>query len=263
VGGGSVPRDGDPESLVESQAGRHVLDNHVEHVQVRRVIAAHPGSLPETAGAGTARSGPPGQRWPRRCCRARQHGPRQIPVTARPPVPAGRAAGHPQTAVPGEERPGASLAGSPLRTDPYRVYGGQAGDANGRADVTCGRRRDGASWLAWMSIRSGRYVPSSENSPGQPVALECPQRPRGGVRPAAEFVRQFCFRRQPGPRRVLAAPDPPREHGVNVLVGPRVLPRIIHDQPHGQCKRLQPLLIARAPPGTPARGRTYRWFTRG
>jgi hypothetical protein len=134
---------------------------------------------------------------------------------------------------------------------------------NGGADVTCRRRRDGASWLAWMSIRSGRYVPSSENSPGQPVALECPQRPRGGVRPAAEFVRQFCFRRQLGPRRVLAAPDPPREHGVNVLVGPRVLPRIIHDQPHGQCKRLQPLLIARAPPGTPARGRTYGWFTRG
>jgi hypothetical protein len=178
-------------------------------------------------------------------------------------VPAGRAAGHPQTAVPGEERPGASLVGSLLRRDPHRVYGGQAGDTNGRADVTCGRRRDGASWLAWMSIRSGRYVPSSENSPGQPVALECPQRPRGGVRPAAEFVRQFCFRRQLGPRRVLAAPDPPREHGVNVLVGPRVLPRIIHDQPHGQCKRLQPLLIARAAPGTPARGRTYGWFTRG
>ena len=207
--------------------------------------------------------GPPGQRWPRRGCRARQHGPREIPVTAGQPVPAGRAAGHPQTAVPGEERPGASLVGSLLRTDPHRVYGGQAGDANGGADVTCGRRRDGASWLAWMSIRSGRYVPSSENSPGQPVALECPQRPRGGVRPAAEFVRQFCFRRQLGPRRVLAAPDPPREHGVNVLVGPRVLPRIIHDQPHGQCKRLQPLLIARAAPGTPARGRTYGWFTRG
>ncbi len=87
-----------------------------------------------------------------------------------------------------------------------------------------GRRRDGASWLAWMSIRSGRYVPSSENPPGQPVALECPERPRGGVRPAAEFVRQFCFRRQLGPRRVFAAPDPPREHGVNVQVDPRVLP---------------------------------------
>jgi hypothetical protein len=185
------------------------------------------------------------------------------PGDCRQPVPAGRAAGHPQTAVPGEEHPGASLAGSLPRTDPHRVYAGQARDTNGGADVTCGRRRDGASWLAWMSIRSGRYVPSSENSPGQPVALECPQRPRDDVRPAAEFVRQFCFRRQPGPRRVLAAPDPPHEHGLNVLVGLGVLPRIIHDQPHGQCKRLQPRRIARAPPGTPARGRTYGWFTRG
>ena len=77
-----------------------------------------------------------------------------------------------------------------------------------------------------MSIRSGRYVPSSENPPGQPVALECPERPGGGVGPAAEFVRQFCFRRQLGPRRVFAAPDPAREHGVNVRVGFRVLPRI-------------------------------------
>ena len=125
------------------------------------------------------------------------------------------------------------------------------------------RRRDDASWLALMNIGSGRYVPFSENPPGQPVTLECPKCPRGGVRPAAEFVRQFCFRRQLGPQRVFAIPDPPCEHGVNVLVGPRVLPRIIHDQPHGQCKRLQPLLIARAPPGTPARGRTYGWFTRG
>jgi hypothetical protein len=49
---------------------------------------------------------------------------------------------------------------------------------------------------------------------------------------------------------------------VNVPVGPRVLPRIIHDQPHGQCKRLQPRRIARAPLGTPARGRTCGWFTR-
>ena len=78
-----------------------------------------------------------------------------------------------------------------------------------------------------MSIRSGRYVPSFENPPGQPFALECPERPGGGVGPAAEFVRQFCFGRQPGPRRVFAAPDPPREHGVNVRVGLRVPPRII------------------------------------
>ena len=189
-------------------------------------------------------------------------GPRQIPATAGQPVPAGRAAGHPPTAAPGGEHLGASLAGSLPRTDPHRVHGGQAGDANGGADVTCGRRRDGASWLAQMSIRSGRYVPSSENSPGQPVALECPQRPRGGVRPAAEFVRQFRFRRQPGSRRIFAVPDPPREHGVNVQPGPRVLPRIIHDQPHGQCKRLQPRPTARAPSGTPARDRTCGWFTR-
>ena len=111
-----------------------------------------------------------------------------------------------------------------------------AGDTNGG-----GRRtRDGASWLALTNIGSGRYVPFSENPPGQPVALECPQRPRGSVRPAAEFVRQFCLRRQLGPRRVFAAPDPPHEHGVNVLVGPRVLPRIIHDQSHGQCNDPSP-----------------------
>jgi hypothetical protein len=111
-----------------------------------------------------------------------------------------------------------------------------AGDTNGG-----GRRtRDDASWLALTNTGSGRYVPVSENPPGQPVALECPQCPRGGVRPAAEFVRQFCLRRQPGPRRVFAAPDPPREHGVNVLVGPRVLPRIIHDQSHGQCNDPSP-----------------------
>ena len=49
----------------------------------------------------------------------------------------------------------------------------QAGDTNGGgADAPCGRRRDGASSLARMSIRSGRYVSSSENPPGQPVALE-------------------------------------------------------------------------------------------
>ena len=96
------------------------------------------------------------------------------------------------------------------------------------ADVAGGRRRrDGASWLAWMSIRSGRYVPSSENPPGQPVALECPQRPGGGVGLAAEFVCQFCFRGQLGSRRVLAARDPPREHGVDVRVGLRVLARIM------------------------------------
>ena len=89
------------------------------------------------------------------------------------------------------------------------------------------RRRDSAWWLAGMSIRSGRYVPSSENLPGQPVALECPECPGGGVGPAAEFVRQFCFRRQPGARRVFAAPDPPRELGVNARVGRRVLARII------------------------------------
>jgi hypothetical protein len=93
--------------------------------------------------------------------------------------------------------------------------------------VACGRRRDGASWLAWMSIRSGRYVPSSENPPGQPVALEGPECPGRDVGPATEFVRQFRFRRQPGPRRVFAAPDPPREHRVNVRVGLRVPPRII------------------------------------
>jgi hypothetical protein len=110
----------------------------------------------------------------------------------------------------------------------------------------CGRRRDGAPWLAWMSIRSGRYVPPSENPPGQPVALECPHRPRDGLRPAAEFVCQFSFGWQLGPRRVFAAPDPPREHRENVQVGPRVLLRIIHDQPHRHCKRLQPRRTARA-----------------
>jgi len=77
---------------------------------------------------------------------------------------------------------------------------GQAADADGGgADAACGWRRDGASWLAWLSIRAGRYVSSSEDLPGQPVALECPERPRGGAGPAAEFVRQFRFRRQPGP----------------------------------------------------------------
>ena len=113
----------------------------------------------------------------------------------------------------------------------------------GRPDIQTAagrRRRDGASWLALMNIGSGRNVPFSENPPGQPVALECPECPRGGVRPAAEFVRQFCLRRQLGPRRVFAAPDPPREHAVNVLVGPRVLPRIIHDQSHGQCNDPSP-----------------------
>src|SRR5262245_1807969 len=78
-----------------------------------------------------------------------------------------------------------------------------------------------------MSIWPGRYVPFSEHPPGQPVALQCPERPGGDVGPAAEFVLQFCFRRQPGPRRVFAVPDPPCEHGVNVRVGLRVLPRII------------------------------------
>ena len=106
--------------------------------------------------------------------------------------------------------------------------------------MACGRRRDGASWLAWMSIRSGRYVPSFENPPGQPFALECPERPGGGVGPAAEFVRQFCFRRQLGPRRVFAAPDPPREHGVNVRVGLRALPRIIQTNHTGSVTALAP-----------------------
>jgi len=138
----------------------------------------------------------------------------------------------------------------------------QAADGGG-TDAACGRRRDGASWLAWTSIRAGRYVPSSGNLPGQPVAVERPERPRGGAGPAAELVRQFYLRRQPGPRRVFAAPDPPREHGVNVQPGPRVLPRIIHDQPHRQCKRLQPRRTARAPSGTPVRGRTCGWFARG
>jgi len=109
-----------------------------------------------------------------------------------------------------------------------REYGGRPEiQTAAGADVACGQRRDGASWLAWMSIRSGRYVPSSENPPGQPVALECPERPGRGVGPASEFVRQFSFRRQRGPRRVFAAPDPPREHGVNVRVGLKVLHRII------------------------------------
>jgi len=138
------------------------------------------------------------------------------------------------------------------------MYGGRAGDADGGgADAASGQRRDGPSWLAWMSIRPGRHVPSSEDLPGQPVAVKCPERPRGGAGPAAEFVRQFCFRRQPGPRRVFAAPDPPREHGVNVQPGPPVLSRIIHDQPHRQCKWLQPRRTAHIPSGTPARGRTY------
>ena len=113
--------------------------------------------------------------------------------------------------------------------------------------------------LAWMSIRAGRYVPSSENLPGQPVALKCPERPRGGIGPAAEFVRQFCFRRQLGPRRVFAASDPPREYGVKVQVGPRVLPRIIHDQPHGQCNGSSPagvlvLHLEQPPSAAPAGG---------
>lgn len=121
------------------------------------------------------------------------------------------------------------------------MYGGQAADADrGGADTACGQRRDGASRLARMSIRAGRYVPISGDLPSQSAALESPERPRGGAGPAAEFTGQFRFRRQPGPRRVFAAPDPPREHGVNVQPGPRTLPRIIHDQPHGQCKRLQP-----------------------
>ena len=90
-----------------------------------------------------------------------------------------------------------------------------------------GQRPPEISWLARMSIRSGRYVPSSENSPGQPVALECPERPGGDVGPAAEFVRQFCFRRQLGARRVFAVPDPPRKHGVNAREGLRVLARIV------------------------------------
>jgi len=115
------------------------------------------------------------------------------------------------------------ISGRPSSTEAGRRYKQQRGR----------RRRDGASWLALMNIGSGRYVPFSENPPGQPVTLECPKCPRGGVRPAAEFVRQFCFRRQLGPQRVFAIPDPPCEHGVNVLVG--VLPRIIHDQSHGQC----------------------------
>src|SRR6516164_11065952 len=84
-----------------------------------------------------------------------------------------------------------------------------------------------------MSIRSGRYVPSSENPPGQPVALECPERPGGDIAPAAEFVRQFCFRRQLRPCRVFATPDPPREHGVDMRVGLRILPRIIQTRHTG------------------------------
>src|SRR5207248_7413703 len=62
VGAGAVPGpgDGDPEPPVEIQAGRHVPDDHVEHVQVRRVIAAHLGSLPDKAGAGTVPAGPAG-----------------------------------------------------------------------------------------------------------------------------------------------------------------------------------------------------------
>ena len=129
------------------------------------------------------------------------------------------------------------------------------------ADVACRRRRDGASWLAWRSIRSGRYVPSSENPPGQPVALKCPERPGRGVGPAAEFVRQFCFRRQPGPRRVFAVPDSPREHGVNVRVGLRVLPRIIQTN-HTGSVTAQPWRTPCAPSGTSARGRTNEWFAR-
>jgi len=121
---------------------------------------------------------------------------------------------------------------------------------------------DGASWLAWMSIWSGRYVPSSENPPGQPVTLECPERPGGGVGSAAEFVRQFCFRRQLGPRRVFAAPDPPREHGVNVRVGLRVLSRIIQANHTGSVTP-QPCRTPCAPSGTFARGRASGWFTCG
>ena len=57
VGAGGVPRrgDGDPQPPVEIQAGRHITDHHVEHVQVRRAIAAHVRSLPEQASARTAR----------------------------------------------------------------------------------------------------------------------------------------------------------------------------------------------------------------
>jgi hypothetical protein len=159
------------------------------------------------------------------------------------PPPAPRAAPHalPPTRQAGcttisrQNRTSANLrpaddSGRPTSTEAGRRYKRRPGR----------RRRDGASWLALMNIGSGRYVPFSEDPPGQPVALECPECPRGGVRPAAEFVRQFCFRRQPGPRRVFAAPDPPREHRVNVLVGPRVLPRIIHDQSHGQCNDPSP-----------------------
>ena len=139
----------------------------------------------------------------------------------------------------------------------------QAGDANGDgADVACGRRRDGASWLAWVSIGSGRYIASSENPPGQPVALECPERPGGGIGPAAEFVRQFCFRRQPGPRRVFAALDPPREHGVNVRVGLRILPWIIQTS-HTGSVTAQPWRTPCAPSGTSARDSTNGWLRTG
>ena len=137
------------------------------------------------------------------------------------------------------------ISGRPSSTEAGRRYKQQRGR----------RRRDGASWLALMNIGSGRYVPFSENPPGQPVTLECPKCPRGGVRPAAEFVRQFCFRRQPGPRRVFAAPDPPREHGVNVRIGLRIPPRIIHTS-HTGSVTVQPRRTPCAPSGTPARGHT-------
>lgn len=74
-----------------------------------------------------------------------------------------------------------------------------------------------------------REIAFPEDLPGQPVPLERPQRLRGNSRPAAEFSGQFPFRRQLGPCRVFAVPDPPREHGMDVQERARVLPGIIHD----------------------------------
>jgi len=76
------PGDGDPQPPVEIQAGRHVTDHHVEHVQVRRAIAAHVRSLPEQAAARTARRG---STWTDPCRAARAGASRLSPNSS--PLP--------------------------------------------------------------------------------------------------------------------------------------------------------------------------------
>ena len=85
--------------------------------------------------------------------------------------------------------------------------------------------------LARMIVRPGREIPSSQDLPGQPIPSKCPQHPRGSSGLTAKFFRKLCFRRQLGPRRVFATPDPPPNHGANMPEGPRILLQIIQDPP--------------------------------